>query len=217
METYDAVIVLGAKVGVTRGKMGLAFFTEMRTRAAGISYQEGLTRVLVLSGGYNIGVRYDVDLSVPVFGTPNSDRKPNFSEKAYRKARCYRSEASVMAEFLRAEYGVPPESIILEEDSRTTKENALSCKGIVDRSGWKKVALLTQLYHMERALKTFWDAGVQVSPLFAEDLLPLENGCWIDKICEYYSVPKGGKQWDTEKIRELLSKGESVEPLLAIL
>jgi len=173
-----------------------------------------LHRIFFFSGGYNFGVRYDLDLSVPVFGTAKSDRQPDFSEKARIKARWYRSEASVIAELIKTEYDVPPEALILEEDSKETSENAKFCKEIIERCHWKKVGLLTLLYHMERALKAYEKAELEVEPLFAEDLLVLEDKSWIKKICQYYSVPKGGKQWNTEKIRELLSSGKSIGELI---
>ena len=204
------MILLGAQVGLKNGVLVPAYFTEMRATAAGIAYDRGISPKVVISGGYNVGVRYDAELSVPVFGTAKSDRKPDFSDEARKKARLYRSEASIIAEFMQRYYGLPPESIILEEDSENTRENAQYCKGIVERSGWKEVGLITQLYHMERALLAFEEVGLKVVPLFAEDLLPFEDNAWIDKVCAYYSVPKGGKQWDTRKMRELLSKRQTI-------
>ena len=92
MEKYcDGLIVLGAQIGVKDGNIVPAFFTEMRARVAGIAHQLGICPRIILSGGYNIGVRYDIDLSVPVFGTASSDRNPDFSEEARVKARIYRS------------------------------------------------------------------------------------------------------------------------------
>ncbi len=216
MERYDGVIILGAQVGVNKeGKIIPATHTEMRTRAAGIAYQQNVTQRFIVSGGYNFGVRYDLDLSVPIFGTQASDRKPDFSDEARMKARWYRSEASVMAELLKTEYDIPPEILILEEDSKTTKENAQYCKVIAERCGWKKIGLLTLLYHMGKALKEFQEAGLQIEPLFAEDLLMLESRVkWVSQIYKYYSIPKGGKQWDVEKIRELLDSGKSIGELM---
>jgi len=190
-----------------------AFHTEMRARAAGIAYQQRLTRSLILSGGYNFGVRYDLDLSVPVFGTASSDLKPDFSDEARTEARWYRSEASVMAELIKFEHGVPPESLILEEDSKTTKENAEYCKLIIERCGWGKVGLLTLLFHMERALQAFQEAGVELEPIFAENLLVLESKDWISQIVDYYSTPKGGKQWDVEQLKKLLAENKSIGEL----
>ena len=215
MEKYDVVILLGAQVGISgigkkEGEMILAFHTEMRARAAGIIYQQKMAQRLIVSGGYNIGVRYDLDISVPVFGTTSSDRKPDFSDEARIKARWYRSEASVMAELIRVRYCVPSEALILEEDSRTTKENANYCREIVERCGFKEVGLLTLLYHMERAMGDFREAGVDPRPLFAEDFLVLEDKSWVDRIVEYYSTSKGGRQWDTEKIKKLLFDNKSI-------
>lgn len=214
MKKYDGIIVLGAQIGTKAEEMVPAFHTEMRARAAGIAYQHKITRRFILSGGYNIGVRYDLDLSVPVFGTAASDREPDFSDEARLRAKWYRSEASVMAELMRVICCVPPEALIFEEDSKTTKENAQYCKEIVERCGLKETGLLTLLFHMERALNGFQEAGIELKPVFAEDLLVLESEDWIDRIADYYSVPKGGKQWDTERIKELLAGDKSIGELL---
>jgi len=55
-----------------------------------------------------------------------------------------------------------------------------------------------------------------VDPILAEDLLAMQGPIWINKICEYYESPKEGKQWDTKKIRELLTNGKSIGELLEI-
>jgi len=104
--------------------------------------------------------------------------------------------------------------MFLEALSTYTKEQGKILKILLERttfSGMNKIAILTLLYHMERALPTFRAIGLNIEPLFAEDLL---GEPWIDRICEHYSVPKGGKQWDTNKIRELLSSGKSIGELL---
>lgn len=214
MKSHDGVIVLGAQVGIREWQMVPALHTEMRARAAGIAYQQKITQSFIVSGGYNVGVRYDLDILMPVFGTQDSNKKPDFSDEARVRARWYRSESSVVAEAMRLNYGVPPEALILEEDSKTTKENAKNCRSIIERCGLKKVGLLTLLYHMERALKDFQEIGIDISPLFAEDLLILESKDWISRITDYYSVPKGGKQWDIKRIKELLSDDKSIGTLL---
>ena len=70
---------------------------------------------------------------------------------------------------------------------------------------------------MERALGSFRKVGLEVIPLFAEDFLSLEGDSWINKICDYYSVPKGGKQWDTQKMSALLRGRGSISSLATFL
>ncbi|MBI2054136.1 MAG: YdcF family protein [Candidatus Staskawiczbacteria bacterium] len=228
-EHFDCIIVLGSQIGINeKGKMVPAFHTEMKARAAGIAWQQLSNNKFILTGGYNIGVRYAMELDVPVYGTPGSDKKPDFSEEAKQRASRYRSEASVIAEVMKKEYGIPLWALLLEEESATTQQNAEFCADIVEDLFWSRVGgqrarigILTLLYHMERALKEFKKAFAEkkvddvafVYPLFAENLLSFETQ-WVDKICQYYSVPKGGKQWDVKKIRRLLSKGKSLNSLL---
>jgi len=107
--------------------------------------------------------------------------------------------------------------MFFEELSATTEENAEILKILLKRSTFafaKKIAILTLIYHMERALPVFRSTGLEVEPLFTEDLLTLEGEPGIEKVCQYYSVPKGGKQWPVDKIRELLSSGRSIGELL---
>jgi len=223
MDRFDCVIVLGSQIGVNEaGEMSLAFHTEMKAKAAGIAFQQKVASQFILSGGYNFGVCYDLILKVPVFGTPNSDRKTDFSDEAKRKAKHFRSESSVMAQFMRKQYKVSPWAYTLEEDSATTKENAEFCARILQDmySEKTKVGILALLYHMERALKEFQTEFAKIGdqfeavPLFAENLLVYEDLDWIKRICEYYNVPKAGKQWDVEKIRELLSARQSLVSFL---
>lgn len=123
----------------------------------------------------------------------------------------------MIAEFLLKEYLIPSEAILLEEFSATTEENVETLKILLKRTTFafaKKIAIQTLIYHMEKALPIFRKAGLDVEPLFAEDLLALEGESGIEKVCQYYSVPKGGKQWPVDKIRELLSSGKSIGELL---
>ena len=71
---------------------------------------------------------------------------------------------------------------------------------------------------MERAFPGFKKSlkeNFEIKPLFAEDLLATKKG-GIKKVCRYYSVPRGGKEWPVDKIRELLSAQESIGELLNI-
>ena len=69
-----------------------------------------------------------------------------------------RSVAAAMAEFMRA-LGVPEESLVLESQSRSTRENALYAKAL---AGTEQVALVTSDYHMWRARRVFQQVGLRV-------------------------------------------------------
>ena len=207
MEKYDLVIVLGAQIKKENNKYLLAPHTELRARAAAIAFHNGISKKFVISGGYNFLVRYNENQILS---------KPDFSFEAFAKGRAWRSEADLIKEYMRG-IDVPEEAMFLEELSATTEETAEILKILLRRSTFnfaKKIAILTLIYHMERALPVFKEAGLKVEPLFAEDLLALKGESGIDKVCNYYSVPKGGKQWPVDKIRELLSNGRSIGELL---
>lgn len=61
-----------------------------------------------------------------------------------------RSEADACRELLE-QRGVPPEAIYLEEQSRSTEENALYASAIMRDQGWTSAVLVTDSFHMLRA------------------------------------------------------------------
>lgn len=63
-------------------------------------------------------------------------------------------EADAIAEFL-VQLGVPDRAIVRERASRTTRENAVNAKPILQALGARRVLLVTSAMHMPRALKTF--------------------------------------------------------------
>ncbi len=68
-----------------------------------------------------------------------------------------------MGEFLKG-LGVDPSQIILDINSRDTRENALGVKRICERIKCRKVILVTSAFHMRRATRTFRTAGLDVAP-----------------------------------------------------
>jgi uncharacterized SAM-binding protein YcdF (DUF218 family) len=62
--------------------------------------------------------------------------------------------ASLMGE--QAKYlGVPKKDILLEDKSRTTEEDAIFTKEIMDKHGYKSCILVTSPYHSKRATEIF--------------------------------------------------------------
>jgi|SRR3989344_5074027 len=226
--TFDLVIVLGAHVGRNEsGKWDLAPHTRMRTQAATIAAKKGVARHILLTGGFNVGVRYGEWLSEDIYNQANRDpnrRKPDFSAEAKVKARAYVSEAQVMEDHM---WSVPNNMITREENSSTTEENAKFCiaKALGINPRLKTVAVLTQLYHhRDGAIRLFTDEfskiGITPADLYAEDLLVCDDPeeC-IPMICEYYSKPKGSKprlQYDVKDMKRKMVSGESVRDTNAV-
>jgi uncharacterized SAM-binding protein YcdF (DUF218 family) len=77
-----------------------------------------------------------------------------------------RSEADACYEILQ-EQGVPADAIFLEEMSKSTEENAIYAKQIMDENGLTDAILVTDSFHMLRASWIFDTQGIthQTSPV----------------------------------------------------
>lgn len=73
------------------------------------------------------------------------------------------SEAAAMREFL-VDLGVPEQDVVLEEQSRNTRENAILTAQWLQSEGLERVLLVTSALHMPRSLATFRAAGVEAIP-----------------------------------------------------
>jgi hypothetical protein len=186
--------------------------TEMKLDGLVTAFKKRFIYLIMLLGGHNYWVRYDYEKILP---------KADFSFKAFIKAREEKSEAEIARKYLE-ERGIPGDVMFLEETSATSLENAKISQIILERTTFKsvgKIGIFSLAYHLERAFPIFKEifkgSRFQIKPLFAEDFLAMEKG-GIERVCEYYSVPKGGKQWPVDKIRELLENGKSMGELLKI-
>ena len=74
-----------------------------------------------------------------------------------------RSEAAACQELLVSK-GVPEEVIFLEERSRSTEENAIYSKELLQRENLDSVLLVTDSYHMFRANYIFNRYGIETLP-----------------------------------------------------
>ncbi|UUV19640.1 YdcF family protein [Fusobacteria bacterium ZRK30] len=74
-----------------------------------------------------------------------------------------KSEGSIYKELM-VDLGVPDNDIIIEGRSRTTEENAKLTKGIMNKNGYKKGALITSATHMKRSKYIFEKYGAEVIP-----------------------------------------------------
>ena len=73
------------------------------------------------------------------------------------------SEARAMAVFMQ-DLGVPAQAIVLEETSRSTRENAAFSASLLKARGIDHILLVTSALHMPRALPLFKAQGLQVTP-----------------------------------------------------
>lgn len=71
-----------------------------------------------------------------------------------------RSEAAACAELLLND-GVPQSAILLEEQSRSTEENAMYTRALMDARGWQAAIVVSDSYHLFRARRLFTNEGVQ--------------------------------------------------------
>lgn len=73
------------------------------------------------------------------------------------------TSAASMRELLEA-LGVPNEAIVLEEESRNTRQNAMHTARVATERGIRTVLLVTSPWHMPRAIATFRAAGLPATP-----------------------------------------------------
>lgn len=79
------------------------------------------------------------------------------------------SGVPAIAQYLVAE-GIPPASIVVESNSKSTRENAINTARLMQNMPGKRV-LLTSDFHMFRALRTFRKAGVDAAPMPVDDAI----------------------------------------------
>ncbi len=72
--------------------------------------------------------------------------------------------AAEVSATLLAQMGVPKKHILFEKRSRSTWENALFAAQILRQRGCRRVAVVTQAYHMRRAVAVFTKLGFEVVP-----------------------------------------------------
>ncbi len=71
------------------------------------------------------------------------------------------SEAAIAKQFF-VSFGIAPDRISIEEQSRNTKENAQLTAQLIHPTSQSQWLLVTSAYHMPRAMSTFQSAGFNV-------------------------------------------------------
>jgi len=69
------------------------------------------------------------------------------------------AEAAVM-QCLAVAHGILPQYILCEDQATSTFASALRCCDILRQRGWSRVLVVTDRYHLPRALFAFWTCGL---------------------------------------------------------
>ncbi len=132
---FDAIVVLGGGIrdrGSLRPSVELSDESSRRTLCGIELYRQRIAPKLVLAGG---GTRMSGDVPLKV---------------------------STGMQQLALTFGVPPDAILIEDQSRTTYENALGIKRVLGPSA--SMLLVTSAYHIPRALGLFRKQGLETVP-----------------------------------------------------
>ncbi|MCM3001522.1 YdcF family protein [Paenibacillus cellulositrophicus] len=133
--------------------------------------------------GSNKGAKYRVPAAVQLY---KDGRAPMilFSGGTIWKGQPL-PEALMMKERA-VELGVPAGQILVEQESRHTKENVLASLLVLDRAiplhGIRRILIVTSAYHMRRAyltLKTYMPSWIEYSMCAAEDASTREDNWWL--------------------------------------
>ncbi len=171
---FDAIVVLGAAVrepGTLRPTLELSDESRHRTICGVDLYRQGAAPRLVLTGG---GTR--------VFGGSGAKVGPAMKTWA-------------------VQLGVPPDAVVVDEEARTTYENALGTKRVLGEA--TSILLVTTAYHIPRAVGLFQKQGFQVTPYacgyHAKDRL---TDIWDDLTVFDFLPSSGGLQRMTQAMDE---------------
>lgn len=175
--TFDAIVVLGAGIKEKQGRLEPGVAGKMRVISAAEALRGGLARILVLAGGRT-------------------------------KGSAYPSEAWVMKDFLTRRYTreeekfskIPPQSIILEEDSVDTSSTFENVLRLARENGWQRVAVLSSEYHLPRARQLAKNLGLVAKTISAENKLKERDRRFEAAINSYYN----SNEIATFRIREKL-------------
>jgi uncharacterized SAM-binding protein YcdF (DUF218 family) len=108
-------------------------------------------------------------------------------------------ESQRIADFL-VELGAPRSALILETESRNTRENAVNTAAIFKERGWRNGLLVTSGDHMPRALAAFQKVGLDVVPAATEiQAGPLQIDSLLDLLPDANTLA-----WTTSAIKEMI-------------
>ena len=182
--TIAVVMVIAASLPVTSGYV--AGYLEKQHPPIPIKSLPQVSTVVVLGGHLEPprGPRLAIELS------STSDRLLHALRifKAGKAKRIFLSGGnafnprgepveSVYARSLMREWGVPPETIEIDDQSKTTQENLQQVVAYLERTGQRrnKVILVTSALHMPRAVALFKAANIDIAPASTDVMVTPEN------------------------------------------
>jgi uncharacterized SAM-binding protein YcdF (DUF218 family) len=93
------------------------------------------------------------------------------------------AEAALMRELALAA-GVPDDRIVIEDLSRNTFENAVYAGAIIRLAGWRRVVVVTDQFHLPRALYIFRRIGLAVEGAGVPRQPGVSRGRWLRFLIE---------------------------------
>jgi len=167
---FDAIIVLGAKVAkkthnehIAGIEPGLNY--KMRLIAATEAYEQKLAPIIVLTGG-NTSSNDSADFPTQArVGKEFLERKYRENDENFNK--------------------IPPEAIILEDESKDTASNLTNLLQLIKDKNWHQVAILTNDFHLKRAEEIAHNFGLEVKGLSAEDMLVARDPRFANVVNKY--------------------------------
>ena len=88
-------------------------------------------------------------------------------------------EADFMAGLL-SEFGIPRDRMLLENQSRNTRENGVNSVKIMQQNNINKILLVTSAFHMRRAKGVFEKLGMEVVPAATDYQVPEPDPSILD-------------------------------------
>lgn len=80
---------------------------------------------------------------------------------------------------LAKQLNVPEESLIIDNQAFSTRENVLNSKKIMRQNDWKNALIVTEKSHMLRASLAFKKEGIETNPVILPDY-PVKGKTWHD-------------------------------------
>ena len=75
----------------------------------------------------------------------------------------YPPAEAVVMQRLAVARGVPPQQVLCEAQATSTFESAVRCGAMLRQRGWSRVLVVTDRYHLPRALLAFWSCGLRAA------------------------------------------------------
>lgn len=145
----DAIIVLAG----TRGDIQ---FLNGKIRTEAHLYHQGWAPYLIASGKFSLKIT-ELPVLIPLAELEKAASERRIDQKDVAKA-AQTWDTSLGATYIRdqaIELGIPPEAILLEQESLHTRENAEYVLEILKKQNMQRVILVTSPFHQLRTYLTF--------------------------------------------------------------